>query len=95
MKNLRMKDIREKLQLIGDEGGLDMATGWLRYHEIRAGLRLTERCHVAKATLEALDLEADFDEASHDRQMATLYGNGDYYAEAVSRMPRFDNRVQH
>ncbi|KAG9004120.1 hypothetical protein FRB94_012403 [Tulasnella sp. JGI-2019a] len=71
MKNLKMKDIREKLQLIGDEGGLDMTT--------------------AKATLEALDLEADFDEAAHDRQMATLYGNDNYYAEADEEKPVWDD----
>ncbi|KAG8888938.1 hypothetical protein FRB98_006336 [Tulasnella sp. 332] len=71
LKNLKMKDIREKLQLIGDEGGLDMGT--------------------AKATLEALDLEADFDEAAHDLQMATLYGNDDYYGQPDEEKPEWDD----
>jgi len=63
MKNLKMKDIKERLQLIGEEGGLDMAD--------------------AKPTLEALDLDGDFDVVAYDRHMASLYENDAYYAQAV------------
>lgn len=79
-----MKEVREKLQLIGDEGGLDMSTGELLMPlEGEAILSLISDLSLANPTLEALDLEGDFDAEAHDRQMAMLYANDNYYAEAV------------
>ncbi|KIO33924.1 hypothetical protein M407DRAFT_17191 [Tulasnella calospora MUT 4182] len=70
-KNEKVKTLKEKLEEIGKEGGLNMAA--------------------AKATLESLDLDGDFDPAEFDKQMAAIYENDALYDDENMEKPEWDD----
>ncbi|KAG9017244.1 hypothetical protein FRB90_001262 [Tulasnella sp. 427] len=72
-KNERVKSLKEKLEEIGKEGGLNMAA--------------------AKATLESLDLDGDFDPVEFDKQMAAIYTNDALYDDESLEQPEWDDDV--
>ncbi|KAG8961488.1 hypothetical protein FRC03_005330 [Tulasnella sp. 419] len=45
------------------------------------------------AALEELDLEADWDPEAHDRQMAGLYDDEEFYAEADEKKPAWEDDI--
>ncbi|KAG8932321.1 hypothetical protein FRC02_001328 [Tulasnella sp. 418] len=45
------------------------------------------------AALEELDLEADWDPEAHDRQMAGLYDDEEFYAEADEKKPTWEDDI--
>lgn len=85
-KNEKVKNLKEKLEEIGKEGGLNMAAG--RYHldsQIVRQFRNLNSLILAKATLESLDLDGDFDPAEFDKQMTAIYENDALYDDEVRR----------
>ncbi|KAG8911983.1 hypothetical protein FRC01_005365 [Tulasnella sp. 417] len=70
-KNEKVKTLKERLEEIGKEGGLNMAA--------------------AKATLESLDLDGDFDPAEFDKQMAAIYENDALYDDENMEKPEWDD----
>lgn len=77
LKGLKMKELRSKLERIGREGGkkLDETQGEL-FERKSIFLILTPF-----SALMDLDLEGDWDPDSHDRQMTSLYGNDEDFAD--------------
>lgn len=76
--------MKEKLEEIGKEGGLNMAAGEI-HSVIHFSLENLNTSLLAKATLESLDLDGDFDPAEFDKQMAAIYENDALYEDEVRR----------
>lgn len=73
MKALKMKELRQKLEQIGREGGVEIDTGGQSPQSPDA--LLLNRNYVG---LIDLDLDGDWDPEKHDRQMAGLYNDEEY-----------------
>lgn len=52
-------------------------------HTLHCRMFGADCCKTAKATLDALDLEGDFDPQEFDRQMAAIYDNDELYDDQV------------
>lgn len=71
LKSLKMKEIREKLERIGKEGGKGADDeGKLLVHKFGSNIS-----YATASALAQLDLDADWDPDAHDKQMDGLYGN--------------------
>ena len=84
LKKLKMKEINAKLERIGREGGKDFENNRGKACLILSILPLT----LMKA-LQNLDLDGEWDQAEHDRQMAELYEN----EKADDKKPRWDEDI--
>jgi protein KRI1 len=92
LKNLKIKEIRQKLEKIGTEGGrqtnVDEDQGGRKL--FKCG-RISNRNYECIA-LQQLDLDADWDPDEHDRQMTQLYA-GDVDAVIDEEKPTWEDDV--
>jgi protein KRI1 len=91
LKGLKMKELKAKLERIGREGGknLDETKGGILFRSDNAHLMPIVICSCVVA-LQDLDLEGDWDPESHDRQMASLYGENEV---DVDDKPQWDDDI--
>lgn len=87
LKALKMHELRDKLAMIGKEGGLaEEDPGWDTL------FTRTIRANVATIALQGFDLEAEWDPDQHDVQMAGLYG-GRLDEENDTEKPNWDDEL--
>ena len=92
LKALKMKEVREKLERVGREGGRSVREDGKKDKDV-------VMCSVAAdvfstIALDQLDLEGDWDPDAHDKQMADIYaGEGDDEEYIDSEKPTWDDDI--
>ncbi|THG93416.1 hypothetical protein EW026_g7817 [Hermanssonia centrifuga] len=93
LKSLKMKEIREKLERVGREGGKTLA-------ETAGSFTNLYQAHIATVThkltliaLQELDLEGDWDPDAHDKQMTDIYGQDSEDAFNNDEKPQWDDDI--